>query len=260
MAFGAHTVDHPVLADARSTASGARSPDSVARAERRAGRADRPCSAIPSAGGIRSTSAPGRLPARGRHHARVLVVRRLPAPGRPRPARHPTEDVSPTRSSARFRAGVTLPRIFCRPAKGSGEARPSAIRRRGAAAFGAAIVWSVAAFGASKALSLISLLVLARLLAPDEFGVVAAVAAYIALIELGSDVGMKPAIVYEQEEGVSDADPDRIHAQSPHRGRADGTRHPARARCRRILRRERQRRPLPAGRAQPALHRSRQRP
>ena len=65
------------------------------------------------------------------------------------------------------------------------------------------IVWSVAAFGASKALSLISLLVLARLLAPDEFGVVAAVAAYIALIELGSDVGMKPAIVYEQEQGVS---------------------------------------------------------
>jgi lipopolysaccharide exporter len=50
---------------------------------------------------------------------------------------------------------------------------------------------------------LISLLVLARLLAPDEFGVVAAVAAYIALIELGSDIGMKPAIVYEQEQGVS---------------------------------------------------------
>ena len=55
------------------------------------------------------------------------------------------------------------------------------------------IVWSVAAFGASKALSLISILVLARLLTPDQFGVVAAVAAYIALIELGSDLGMKPA-------------------------------------------------------------------
>jgi O-antigen/teichoic acid export membrane protein len=65
------------------------------------------------------------------------------------------------------------------------------------------IVWSVVAFGAGKALSLISILVLARLLTPDEFGVVAGVAAYIALIELGSDLGMKPAIVYEQEEGIS---------------------------------------------------------
>ena len=40
----------------------------------------------------------------------------------------------------------------------------------------------------------------------------AAVAAYVALIELGSDIGMKPAVVYEQEEGLSDADPDRVHA------------------------------------------------
>jgi PST family polysaccharide transporter len=65
------------------------------------------------------------------------------------------------------------------------------------------IVWSVVAFGAGKALSLVSILVLARLLTPNEFGVVAAVAAYIALVELGSDLGMKPAIVYEQEEGIS---------------------------------------------------------
>jgi lipopolysaccharide exporter len=65
------------------------------------------------------------------------------------------------------------------------------------------IVWSVAAFASSKALSLISILVLARLLTPDQFGVVAAVASYIALVELGSDLGMQPAIVYEQERGIS---------------------------------------------------------
>ncbi len=65
------------------------------------------------------------------------------------------------------------------------------------------MAWSVLAFGASKALSLISILVLARLLTPGEFGVVAAVAAYIALVELGSDLGMKPAVVYEQESGVT---------------------------------------------------------
>jgi PST family polysaccharide transporter len=66
------------------------------------------------------------------------------------------------------------------------------------------IAWSVAAFAASKALSLISILVLARLLSVDEFGVVAAVAAYIAFIELGSDLGMKSTIIYEQEEGISE--------------------------------------------------------
>jgi len=65
------------------------------------------------------------------------------------------------------------------------------------------IAWSVLAFSASKALSLISILVLARLLDPAEFGVVAAVAAYIALVELGSDLGMKPAVVYEQESGIT---------------------------------------------------------
>jgi PST family polysaccharide transporter len=66
------------------------------------------------------------------------------------------------------------------------------------------IVWSVTAFATSKALSLLSILVLARLLTPDEFGVVAAIAAFIALIELGSDLGMGPAVVYEQERGVSE--------------------------------------------------------
>ena len=38
------------------------------------------------------------------------------------------------------------------------------------------IVWSVAAFATSKALSFVSILVLARLLTPEQFGVVAAVA------------------------------------------------------------------------------------
>jgi PST family polysaccharide transporter len=69
------------------------------------------------------------------------------------------------------------------------------------------IAWSAAALVASKVVSLISILVLARLLSVDEFGVVAAVAAYIALIELGSDLGMKPTIVYEQEQGISE----RVH-------------------------------------------------
>ena len=38
----------------------------------------------------------------------------------------PRTYVSPTLSSARFRAGVTLPRIFCRPARGPARPDPSA--------------------------------------------------------------------------------------------------------------------------------------
>lgn len=66
------------------------------------------------------------------------------------------------------------------------------------------LVWSVAAFGVGKALSFVSIIVLARLLTPKDFGLVAAVTVYIALVELGSDFGMKPAVVYEQEDGVSE--------------------------------------------------------
>jgi PST family polysaccharide transporter len=65
------------------------------------------------------------------------------------------------------------------------------------------LVWSAAAFVASKALALAAIVVLARLLAPSEFGLLAAVVAYIAVIELGSDLGMKATIIYEQERGVS---------------------------------------------------------
>ncbi|MEJ7783953.1 MAG: oligosaccharide flippase family protein [Solirubrobacteraceae bacterium] len=65
------------------------------------------------------------------------------------------------------------------------------------------IAWSALTFGMSKALSLLSLLVLARLLVPAEFGVVAAVVAYMAIIEVVSDLGMKASVVYEQERGVT---------------------------------------------------------
>jgi lipopolysaccharide exporter len=202
MTFGAHTVDHPVLSRCSTERQQQEIDDSVARLRHELGRAptmfsypvggraafdDRTRAYLRDAGITHAFSFYGGYVSRGRFDRLDL----------------PRAYVSPTISAARFRARVTLPRVFCRPAKrrpgASPPPRPTAwggMVRRG-------IVWSVAAFGASKALSLISLLVLARLLAPDEFGVVAAVAAYIALIELGSDIGMKPAIVYEQEQGVS---------------------------------------------------------
>ncbi|MDQ3730179.1 MAG: lipopolysaccharide biosynthesis protein, partial [Actinomycetota bacterium] len=66
------------------------------------------------------------------------------------------------------------------------------------------ILWSNASFLATRAVSLITLLVLARLLAPSEFGVLAAIVVYLSLIELWSDLGMNATVVYEQERGVSD--------------------------------------------------------
>ena len=183
------------------------------------------------------------MPARGRHHARVLVVRRLPAPGRPRPARHPAHIREPEPLAGALPRRGHAPAHLLRGRRSRrrrGRAtRPA--RRHPAAGWGGmvrrGIVWSVAAFGASKALSLISILVLARLLTPDQFGVVAAVAAYIALIELGSDLGMKPAIVYEQEEGISERIQTAFTVNLAHRGHAQRARRAARARGRRFLRR-----------------------
>jgi O-antigen/teichoic acid export membrane protein len=66
------------------------------------------------------------------------------------------------------------------------------------------IVWSGTAFLAGKSLTFLATLVLARLLVPAEFGVVAAIMVYLTLIELVSDLGMQATVVYEQEEGVSE--------------------------------------------------------
>ncbi|WP_210494703.1 oligosaccharide flippase family protein [Patulibacter sp. SYSU D01012] len=56
---------------------------------------------------------------------------------------------------------------------------------------------------ASRAMVFVALLVLARLLVPEEFGTVAAVTTFLAFIQLGSDLGMQATVVYEQEEGTS---------------------------------------------------------
>jgi PST family polysaccharide transporter len=65
------------------------------------------------------------------------------------------------------------------------------------------VVWSVASLALSKLLGLVSVLVLARLLAPDEFGTLGAVVTFLAFMQLGSDLGMQAAVVYEQEQGVT---------------------------------------------------------
>lgn len=65
------------------------------------------------------------------------------------------------------------------------------------------VLWSGVAFVGTKAFTFVSILVLARLLAPAEFGVVAAILVFVSVIELVSDFGMKATVVYEQERGIT---------------------------------------------------------
>jgi PST family polysaccharide transporter len=64
--------------------------------------------------------------------------------------------------------------------------------------------WSLFALVASKSVSFVALLALARILVPDQFGIVAAVTMYLAFLEIASDLGVKAVVVYEQERGHSD--------------------------------------------------------
>ena len=65
------------------------------------------------------------------------------------------------------------------------------------------LIWSTASLVGGRALTFVSIAILARLLAPAEFGVVAAVVVFISLLEMVSDVGMKATVVYEQERGIT---------------------------------------------------------
>jgi lipopolysaccharide exporter len=66
------------------------------------------------------------------------------------------------------------------------------------------ILWSGSAFLGGRVFTFLSTLVLARLLTPSEFGVVAAVLVYLSIIEVVSNVGFKATVVFEQEDGLTD--------------------------------------------------------
>ena len=61
------------------------------------------------------------------------------------------------------------------------------------------LMWSMVGYGVSRLSTLITTIILARILVPAQFGLVAAVLVFLALIELGSDLGMNATVVYEQE-------------------------------------------------------------
>lgn len=67
----------------------------------------------------------------------------------------------------------------------------------------AGVGWSLASLVGGRTLTFLATLVLARLLVPAEFGVVAAILVFLALLELASDLGMKATVIYEQERGRS---------------------------------------------------------
>lgn len=61
------------------------------------------------------------------------------------------------------------------------------------------VAWSTLTFGITKGLAFVSLLVLTRVLAPSQFGLVAAITVVVSMIELTSDLGMAATVIYEQE-------------------------------------------------------------
>ena len=68
---------------------------------------------------------------------------------------------------------------------------------------GSSFLWSAASFGASKLLVFVTTLVMARLLVPEDFGVVAVGLAIISFLEVALDLGVGSALVYEQERGIT---------------------------------------------------------
>ncbi|HEY3684825.1 MAG TPA: lipopolysaccharide biosynthesis protein [Streptosporangiaceae bacterium] len=65
-------------------------------------------------------------------------------------------------------------------------------------------LWSAASFGASKLVVFAMTVLLARLLAPRDFGLVAAGLSVAAFLEIALDFGVGSALIYEQERGITE--------------------------------------------------------
>lgn len=64
--------------------------------------------------------------------------------------------------------------------------------------------WSTVAFGGNKLLVFASTVVLARLLVPRDFGIVADAMAVLVFFDVALDLGVGAALIYEQERGITD--------------------------------------------------------
>jgi O-antigen/teichoic acid export membrane protein len=66
------------------------------------------------------------------------------------------------------------------------------------------IAWTILSYGGAKAISLLAMLVLARLLMPEDFGIVALATTVIELSKLFRDLGIGPTIILRQDLGPAD--------------------------------------------------------
>lgn len=82
------------------------------------------------------------------------------------------------------------------------EAEPSSGSLTGSVKRG--VAWTTFTFALTRGLSFVSLLVLTRLLAPSEFGVVGAIVVVLSVIELTADLGMAQTVIYEQGKGIDE--------------------------------------------------------
>jgi PST family polysaccharide transporter len=65
------------------------------------------------------------------------------------------------------------------------------------------LLWAGLSFGSTKIAVFVATLVLARILVPEDFGVVAAAMSMIALFEIGLDLGVGSALIRDQERGIT---------------------------------------------------------
>lgn len=64
-------------------------------------------------------------------------------------------------------------------------------------------LWSATSFGSSKLIMFLMTVLLARLLTPSDFGLVAAGLSVAAFLEIALDFGVGSALIYEQEKGIT---------------------------------------------------------
>ncbi|MGN6373399.1 MAG: lipopolysaccharide biosynthesis protein [Solirubrobacteraceae bacterium] len=79
------------------------------------------------------------------------------------------------------------------------QAEPEPLTRRAVRSF----AWSTIAFGGNKLLVFLSTVVLARLLVPGDFGIVADAMAVLVFFDVVLDLGVGAALIYEQERGIT---------------------------------------------------------
>jgi lipopolysaccharide exporter len=84
------------------------------------------------------------------------------------------------------------------------DAEPSVGQAPIAASAAKGFAWSAVSYGGNKFIAFLTTIFLARLIAPSEFGVFAAVLTIILYFEVILDLGIGAAVVYEQEDGITE--------------------------------------------------------